>query len=159
MGENTPIPAATIAAIALCGAAAWMTRHGARVPHLRKPEWYAPAARVAAVAHLLVGVTLIVRAAFHDGVLSAGVAEGAELWTYSAVWALFGAGALAYGAVRDDAVLRWCGLAILFATAAKVFALDTARLSGIIRVASLLGLAAVATLTALGMRRLRARAS
>jgi uncharacterized membrane protein len=159
LGADTRTPAASIAAIALCGAAAWMTLQAARVPHLRKPEWYAPAARVAAAAHLLAGVTLTVRAVFHDGVLAAGAAEGAELWTYSAAWALFGAGALAYGAMRDDAVLRWCGLAILFTTAAKVFALDTARLSGIIRVASLLGLAAVATLTALAMRRFRARGS
>lgn len=146
-------------AIALIAAAAPMTLYAMRIPHLRKPDWFAPAARVAAAAHLFVAVTLIVRAIFHDGALAPGAAEGAELWTYSAVWALFGAGALAYGAVRDDAVLRWCGLAILFATAAKVFAFDTARLSGIIRVASLLGLAAVATLTALAMRRLRARAS
>ncbi len=144
--------------IALCIAAAWMSLAAARVPHLRKADWFAPAARVAAAAHLLVALTLIVRAAFNGGAIAPGAADSAELWTYSAAWALFGAGVLAYGAVRADAVLRWCGLAILFATAAKVFALDTARLSGIIRVASLLGLAAVATLTALAMRRLRARA-
>ncbi|HRK64105.1 MAG TPA: DUF2339 domain-containing protein, partial [Terricaulis sp.] len=117
------------------------------------------AACVAATGHLLVALTLALRAVFHDGAIAPGPAESTELWTYSAAWALFGAGALAYGAVRADAVLRWCGLAILFATAAKVFALDTARLSGIIRVASLLGLAAVATLTALAMRRLRARSA
>jgi len=150
---------ATIAAIALSAIAAPLTLLAARVPHVRKPDWFAPAARVAAAAHVFVALTLIVRATFHDGALAPGAAGGAELWTYSAVWALFGAGALAYGALRDDAVLRWCGLAVLFATAAKVFAFDTARLSGIIRVASLLGLAAVATLTALAMRRLRARAS
>lgn len=149
----------SLGAIALIAAAAPMTLYAAHIPHLRKTNWFAPTARVAAAAHLFVALTLIVRAAFNDGALAPGAAEGAELWTYSAVWALFGAGALAYGAVRDDAVLRWCGLAILFATAAKVFAFDTARLSGIIRVASLLGLAAVATLTALAMRRLRARAS
>lgn len=149
---------AAIALIVLCACAALMTLSSTRVPHLRKAEWFAPAARAATVAHLFVAVTLIVRAAFHDGALAPSGAEGAELWTYSAVWALFGAGALAYGAVRDDPVLRWCGLAILFATAAKVFVFDTARLSGIIRVASVLGLAAVATLAALGMRRFRAGA-
>jgi uncharacterized membrane protein len=147
-----------IALIVLHACAALMTLSATRVPHLRKGDWYAPIARAAAAAHLFVAVTLIVRAAFHDGVLAPGGAEGGELWSYSAVWALFGAGALGYGAVRDDPVLRWCGLALLFATAAKVFAFDTARLSGIIRVASLLGLAAIATLTALGMRRFRARA-
>ena len=149
---------AAIALIVLCAGAALMTLSSARVAHLRKGEWYAPAARAATLAHLFVALTLIVRAAFHDGALASGGADGGELWTYSAVSALFGAGALAYGAVRDDPVLRWCGLALLFATAAKVFVFDTARLSGIIRVASLLGLAAIATLTALGMRRFRARA-
>lgn len=153
-----PARGPALAAIALCALAAPMTLAAARIPHLRKLEWFAPAARAAAAAHLFVAATLIVRAAFHGWSITPGGADSAELWTYSAVWALFGAGALAIGAVRNDAVLRWCGLAILFATAAKVFAFDTARLSGIIRVASLLGLAAVATLTALAMRRLRARA-
>jgi len=156
---STRAAAESIALLALLIATASMTLQAAQIPHLRKPEWFAPAARVALAAHLFVAATLAVRAAFHDGALAPGGAEGAELWTYSAVWALFGAGALAYGARRDDAVLRWCGLVILFATAAKVFAFDTARLSGIIRVASLLGLAAVATLTALAMRRMRARSS
>lgn len=151
-------PAAALV-IVLCLGAAWMSLAAVRIPHLRQAEWFAPAARVAATGHMLVALTLAVRAAFHAGVVAPGPAENTELWTYSAAWALFGAGVLAYGAVRANAVLRWCGLAILFATAAKVFALDTARLSGIIRVASLLALAAVATLTALAMRRLRARSA
>lgn len=149
---------ASLAAVALCGAGAWMSLSAARAPHLRKAEWFAPAARVAAAAHVFVALTLLARASFHGGALDAGGAEGAELWTYSAIWALYGAGVLALGAVRDDAALRWCGLALLFATAGKVFAFDTARLSGVIRAASLLGLAAVAILTALAMRRLRMRA-
>ncbi len=151
-----PAQAPALASIILCAIAAPLTLAAQRIPHLRRPVWFAPAARVAAAAHVFVAATLIVRAAFHGWAIAPGGAESAELWTYSAVWALFGAGALALGAMRNDAVLRWCGLAILFATAAKVFAFDTARLSGIIRVASLLGLAAVATLTALAMRRLRA---
>lgn len=153
-----PSSAAALLAIALCALAAPMSLAARAIAHLRRPDWFDPAARVAAAAHLFVAATLLVRAAFHDWAINPGAAESAELWTYSAVWALFGAGALALGAVRNDSVLRWCGLAILFATAAKVFAFDTARLSGIIRVASLLGLAAVATLTALAMRRLRTRA-
>lgn len=147
-----------IGAIALCGAGAWMSFKAAQVPHVRKAMWFAPAARVAAAAHVLVALTLLVRASFHGGALGEGGAEGAELWTYSAVWALYGAGVLGLGAVRDDAVLRWCGLALLFLTAGKVFAFDTARLSGVIRAASLLGLAAVAMLTALAIRRIRTRA-
>jgi uncharacterized membrane protein len=159
-GENAAaartLPA-SVTAIALTAAAAWMSLHAARIPHLRHPAWFAPAARVAATAHLLVALSLIVRAAFHNGAIPPGMAEGGELWSLSAVWALYGAGVLALGAARHDAVLRWCGLAILFATAAKVFVFDTARLSGMIRAASLLAVAAVATLTALGMRRFRSR--
>ncbi|HRE45921.1 MAG TPA: DUF2339 domain-containing protein, partial [Terricaulis sp.] len=94
----------------------------------------------------------------HGGALDTGGAGGAELWAYSALWALYGAGVLALGAVRDDAVLRWCGLAVLFATAGKVMGFDTARLSDMTRVASLLGLAVIAIVTALAMRRLRMRA-
>lgn len=144
------------ASFAIAGllAAALLSFAAPRVPHIRAADWFARVATIAMVAHLFVAATLLVRAGFHGGAIAYSPApDGAEMWAYSAVWALFGATALTIGMLRDNAVLRWCGLAILFATAAKVVIFDTARLSGIIRVASVLGVALVVTLTALAMRR------
>lgn len=147
-------PAALLCLVMLA-LAAWLSVASSRVAMIRGRIWYARLTRVFAVAHVLVALTLAVRAAFHGGAAAPGLAAaGVEMWIYSAIWALYGAMVLALGVVRDDAVLRWCGLALLFAATIKVFAFDMAQLSGVIRVASFLGLGVVMTLTALAMRRL-----
>lgn len=148
-------PLAAVTAIAALALAAWLAAQAPRVPHLRAAPWMAKAARIVAIAHIFVALSLAVRAGFNAGTMAArnGV-DSVEMWTYSAVWALYGAAVLTWGMLRSDAIVRWCGLAILFATVLKVFAFDMAQLSGVIRVASFLGLGAVLTMTALAMRKL-----
>jgi uncharacterized membrane protein len=129
-----------------------------RVPHINYAPWFARSARVVAAAHILVALTLFARAIFHGGAIPAEAAAGpGEMWTFSAIWALYGALLLALGAKRNDPILRWCGLILLLATTVKVFLFDMAQLSGFIRVASFLGLGAVLTLTAFFMRKQTAR--
>ena len=96
---------------------------------------------------------LLVRWLHHATEMSAAPTGGVELWTYSAVWALFGAGLFALGARRSDVVLRWCGLVVLLVTTAKVFLIDMRELAGFIRVASFLGLGIVLLAIAWGARR------
>jgi uncharacterized membrane protein len=97
----------------------------------------------------------LARWVYHGADMAGPASTPLELWTYSALWALYGGGVLAFGALREASVLRWSGLALLGVTAIKVFAIDTAQLSGLIRAASLIGLSAVLLLVAWATRRIR----
>lgn len=147
----------TAGIVALCLLiAAWFSAMAADVPHVGARSWLRRVAQIAAVGHVIVAVTLVVRAAFNDGAIAPGLlALGVEMWTYSAVWVLFGAAVLGVGVWRENETLRWCGLIVLMATTLKVFLVDMDQLSGVIRVASFLALGSVLLFTAMAMRRSR----
>jgi|CXWL01.1.fsa_nt_gi uncharacterized membrane protein len=130
-------------AIAACAGAAWLSARAPKALQAQAPQSFARAATLAGVGHLFVGATLTARMAYHSADLALAAAGDAELWTYSVVWALFGAAAFWLGARRTDALLRWSGLIVLLATTAYVAFLAFTRLSDMARVGSLLGLAAV----------------
>lgn len=130
-------------AIAACAGAAWLSTRAPSALQAQSPRNFAHAAKLASVGHLFVGATLAVRMAYHSADLALAPAGDAELWTYSVVWALFGAAAFWLGARRTDALLRWSGLIVLLATTAYVAFLAFTRLSDMARIGSLLGLAAV----------------
>ncbi len=140
-GELAP-ELARLAALAAFAGGAWLS---ARAPTFKAhaPHAFAQAGKLACLGHLLAGATLAVRMAYHGADLAFAPAASAELWTYSALWALFGAGAFWLGARRKDALLRWSGLVLLMATSAYVAFLAFTRLDDMARVGSLLGLAAV----------------
>jgi uncharacterized membrane protein len=79
--------------------------------------------------------------------LESGVGDG-ELYAYSAVWIVFALALLAFGILRGSVVLRYASLAVLMVTVAKVFLVDMSGLTGLLRVASFLGLGL--TLIAIG---------
>lgn len=138
--------AATIALVLMLCAAA-LSYLSPDVPHARWVKHLVPAATIACAVHIFVAATIAVRWLHHGAETAAASAGEVELWVYSAVWALLGAAALLLGTVRNDVVLRWIGLALLFATALKIFAIDTARLSAVLRITSMLvfGITLVAT--------------
>lgn len=145
-GPNPPpVGDAMSAALALAGygAGAAMSAASPRVPHVRAPEWFARAATIATTAHLLVGTTLVVRWIYHRADMTAPGVTNAEMWVYSAVWALFGAAAFALGMRRGAAMLRWIGLGLLVGTWLYVMALAFTRLTGVAQVGSMIGLAIV----------------
>jgi uncharacterized membrane protein len=72
----------------------------------------------------------------------------AELYAYSAVWILLALVLLATGILRRSSLLRYAALAVLMVTAFKVFLIDMSGLTGLLRVASFLGLGL--TLIAIG---------
>ena len=149
-----PIADAQPAAFALAAfaLAAWLSAKAANIGESRRPD-LATISIVACMGHLFVATTLMVRWLFHDLDMSTAPASGVELWSYSAVWALFGAGAFALGLRRGDAILRWGGLAILLATTAYVGFLALTRLTGIAQIGSALGLGIVLMIVAWGARR------
>ncbi|WGM39049.1 DUF2339 domain-containing protein [Caulobacter sp. NIBR1757] len=111
-------------------------------------------ALVIAAAFALVSVTLAACFGFHPADLRATTSIGLETWTYSALWALFGAGLLALGSARRERSLRWMALGILFFTAGKVLLFDMASLDGVIRAASFLAVGALMVAAAVLARRL-----
>lgn len=137
----TPLSAG--AALACLVLAAWLGLAAVHVPHVRWAEWFERAATVACIAHLFVAATLAVRWMHHGAAMSAPVAGDVELWIYSAVWALFGTLVFWLGLRRNDALVRWCGLAILVATTLCVYFLIFTRLTGFIRAITAIGLATV----------------
>ncbi len=147
-------PLAALTGLASLLSAAWMSAIAVRVPHLRFKPMFERVAAIAWVGHLFVALLLTVRWLFHGADMRASV-EGSSLetWSYSALWAIFGAGVWALGARRDDGNLRWSGLGLLLFVTGKVILFDTATLSGVIRAASVIGLAVVLILVALAARR------
>jgi uncharacterized membrane protein len=101
----------------------------------------------------LILASLIVRAGFHGPslTLDAGTSQ-LETWSYSAVGALAGLGFVAVSRGGRRLFLR-AGLALLLLTTAKVFIVDTASLSGVVRAGSFLALGVLLLLGALTARR------
>jgi uncharacterized membrane protein len=111
-----------------------------------------------AVGVLFAFVTLAVRFAFHGLDMRSGLDRGGlETWTFSAVWTVFGLVVLFRASARKDVALRWLGLAVLLATAAKVVLFDMATLDGVVRAASFLAVGALFIAGALVARRLNAK--
>jgi uncharacterized membrane protein len=123
--------------------AAWLSCMSARVSHIRAPAWYDRAATGAAIVHLLVAVTLLVRWLYHATDMRGAPVLDLEMWSYSAAWAIFGAAVFGLGLRRNEVLLRWAGLAILILTFLYVVTLAMVQLDGIVRVGSVLGLAIV----------------
>ena len=114
-------------------------------------------AELAADSAIVMGLIfagLVVRASFHGTALtlSAGASE-LETWSYSAVAALMGLGFVVISRGGGPVFLR-AGLTLLLLTTLKVFIVDTASLSGVVRAGSFLALGALLLLGALTARRI-----
>jgi len=84
-------------------------------------------------------LTLAIRQARH-GTSLVGPATEAELYTYSAAWVVFGLALFAGGVGVGHSASRRGGALVLGLVTPKVFLVDTARLAGLYRVISLIGL-------------------
>ncbi len=109
---------------------------------------------LAAMFFGLVLASLAVRAAFHGADLTLGAdTSQLETWSYSAVWAVTGLGFIGVSRAGGRLFLR-AGLALLMITTLKVFIVDTASLSGVVRAGSFLALGVLLLAGALTARRL-----
>lgn len=104
------------------------------------PERALAGAAIAGFVLLFADVSLEVRRAYQGAVLSAGATSDAELYTYSAVWLVFGAALLALGLTWKQPLMRYASLAVFAIVSIKVFLIDMSGLTGLYRVASFLGL-------------------
>ena len=107
----------------------------------------------AAIVMGLVFAGLIVRVVFHGTQLSLSFgASELETWSYSAVAAAMGLGFVGFSRRGGRLFLR-AGVTLLLLTTLKVFIVDTASLSGVVRAGSFLALGVLLLLGALTARR------
>jgi uncharacterized membrane protein len=98
---------------------------------------------VVAVALALAYLTLEVARLFQGPVLTFGPATDAEQYTYSAVWLTFGVMLLIAGFLLRSQPARLASAAVVVLTVAKVFLIDMAGLTGVLRALSFIGLGLV----------------
>jgi uncharacterized membrane protein len=134
--------------------AAWLSLLAPKVRAVRWRARFESAATIACVVHVFAFITLLTRFLYHGAAMAKSTADPLELWSYSALWAIYGGGLVAAGTFRQAQVLVWSGLALLAITAIKVFVVDTAQLSGLIRAGSAVGLGIVALSVAWATQRM-----
>ncbi|WP_024593704.1 MULTISPECIES: DUF2339 domain-containing protein [unclassified Pseudoalteromonas] len=71
--------------------------------------------------------------------LSKGVSD-AELYSYSVIWLVLGAGTVIFGHLKNQLLIQKLGLGILAAVIVKVFLIDMANLEGLLKALSFIGL-------------------
>ncbi len=117
------------------------------------------AGKILAAGLAFIWVTLEVRHAFRGEDISLSLFGhnfgDAEWYSYSAIWLVFAAVALAAGLLRRDEWLRRVSLGGIGLVVAKVFLSDMAELEGVLRALSFLGLGAALVGIGYAYRRLR----
>ena len=94
------------------------------------------------LAALILGVGLVVRQLFHGPILTGDALPNSEFYSYSLAGLLLAIGLMLSGIRLPDKALRIAGLALLSATAVKIFIFDVRELEDIWRILSLFGLGA-----------------
>ncbi|WP_105199718.1 DUF2339 domain-containing protein [Pseudoalteromonas sp. T1lg10] len=91
--------------------------------------------------YLFVGINALVRQYWQGPIiaLSMGV-EDAELYSYSVIWLLLGAALVAVSLTLNKLLIQRVGVALLALVIAKVFLVDMANLTGLLRALSFIGL-------------------
>jgi len=130
------LPALNLVTAEFLGAAAWLylaRRRAAAGP--RAAGWLG-----AFLVALVAGAGLNVRQLFHGTSLAGPDVPIAESYGYSLAGLIVSIGLILAGMRLPDKALRLAGLLALTATVLKVFLIDAAQLTGILRILSFLGL-------------------
>ncbi len=85
-------------------------------------------------------VSLEIRHLWHGRLDFADAVRDGELYSYSAVWLLMAVGTMVLGILRDQTALYRGGLVLLLLVILKIFFIDMAGLTGLLRAVSFMGL-------------------
>jgi uncharacterized membrane protein len=112
----------------------------------RRPAAYGNTIAAGALVLALSYVTLEIRRLYHGALLTSGATSGAEQYTYSIAWLLFGVILLGIGIVVNSQRARLASAAVIALTILKAFLIDMSTLTGVYRALSFmcLGLVLVA---------------
>ncbi len=108
-----------------------------------RPAEYANTLAGAALVLALAYVTLEIRRIYHGPVLSTGPTTGAEQYTYSIAWLIFGVALLGAGIVFNSQRARLASAVVIALTIGKAFLIDMSALTGVYRALSFMGLGIV----------------
>lgn len=128
-----PVPIANFATAHFAAVSAWLWLLASRLP-ARLP------AKGASLGMMIVTAGITVRQAFQGNLLSGAEVSNAENYVYSAAFMLLAIVWLTLGIRSGLALLRLAGLLLLTVVTLKVFLVDAAALSGLLRIVSFLGL-------------------
>jgi uncharacterized membrane protein len=135
-----PAPIANLATIHLGLSALWLWLV-ARLPLLRALGEMVPRlVEIASLGLMVLTALATVRQLMQGSILSGGVLSTGENYLYSAALLALSIGWLARGMMAGSKLLRLAGLALLTAVTLKVFLIDAAALTGVLRILSFLGL-------------------
>jgi uncharacterized membrane protein len=112
----------------------------------RRPAAYGNTIAAGALVLALSYVTLEIRRLYHGALLTSGATSGAEQYTYSIAWLLFGVILLGIGIVVNSQRARLASAVVIALTILKAFLIDMSTLTGVYRALSFmcLGLVLVA---------------
>jgi uncharacterized membrane protein len=112
----------------------------------RRAAAYANTIAAAALVLALMYIALEVRRLYHGPVLTLGITGGAEQYTYSIAWLVFGVALLGIGITVNSQRARLASAVVIALTILKAFLIDMSTLTGIYRALSFmcLGLVLVA---------------
>jgi uncharacterized membrane protein len=112
----------------------------------RRPPSYGNTIAAGALILALTYVTFEIRRLYHGPVLTSGATGGAEQYTYSIAWLVFGVALLGIGIVFNSQRARLASAAVIALTILKAFLIDMSTLTGVYRALSFmcLGLVLVA---------------
>jgi len=85
-------------------------------------------------------VSLEIRHLWHGRLDLADAVGDGELYSYSAAWLLMAVGTMVLGILRDQSALYRGGLVLLLLVILKIFFIDMAGLTGLLRALSFMGL-------------------
>jgi uncharacterized membrane protein len=109
----------------------------------RRPAEYSNTIAGAALLLALVYVTLEIRRIYHGPILSRAPVTGAEQYTYSIAWLVFGVVLLGVGILFNSQRARLASAVVIALTIGKAFLIDMSTLTGAYRALSFMGLGVV----------------
>ena len=109
----------------------------------QRPASYANTIAAGALVLALAYVTFEIRRIYHGPVLTRGPTTGAEQYTYSIAWLMFGVVLLGIGIVVNSQRARLASAVVLGLTILKAFLIDMSTLTGVYRALSFICLGVV----------------
>ena len=109
----------------------------------RRPPGYGNTIAAAALILALSYVTLEIRRLYHGPIIAGGPTTGAEQYTYSIAWLVFGVVLLGIGILVNSQRARLASAVVIALTILKAFLIDMSQLTGIYRALSFMCLGVV----------------
>jgi uncharacterized membrane protein len=109
-----------------------------------RPDWYWQGARIASLLLMFAFANLQLRRFFHTEDLAWHLSgSSGEIYSYSALWLVLSILCLGFGLWRGSVAARLASAILMLMTILKVFLLDLAGLTGVLRALSFIGLGLV----------------